>query len=122
VTITAKASTSMVVQQGDGMSVALDPAVTPALRAEGMAREIVSRVQRLRKESGLAVSDRIRLAIAAPAEVQDAVQAHQQWIAGEVLARECIIADVFPASIAWQAEAEVELDGPTARIALSKDS
>ncbi|MFN0099817.1 MAG: isoleucine--tRNA ligase [Gemmatimonadaceae bacterium] len=122
VTITAKASTSMVVQQGDGMSVALDPAVTPALRAEGMAREIVSRVQRLRKESGLAVSDRIRLAIAAPADVQQAVQAHQQWIAGEVLARECIIADVFPASIAWQAEAEVELDGPTARIALSKDS
>ena len=122
VTITAKASTSMVVQQGDGMSVALDPAVTPALRAEGMAREIVSRVQRLRKESGLAVSDRIRLAIAAPAEVQEAVQSHQQWIAGEVLARECIIADVFPASIAWQAEAEVELDGPTARIALSKDS
>ncbi|MCC7001711.1 MAG: isoleucine--tRNA ligase [Gemmatimonadaceae bacterium] len=122
VAITAKASTSMVVQQGDGMSVALDPAVTPALRAEGMAREIVSRVQRLRKESGLAVSDRIRLAIAAPAEVQEAVQSHQQWIAGEVLARECIIADVFPASIAWQAEAEVELDGPTARIALSKDS
>jgi len=122
VTITAKASTSMVVQQGDGMSVALDPAVTPALRAEGMAREIVSRVQRLRKESGLAVSDRIRLAIAAPAEVQEAVQSHQQWIAGEVLARECIVADVFPASIAWQAEAEVELDGPTARIALSKDS
>jgi len=122
VTITARASTSLVVQQGDGMSVALDPAVTPALRAEGMAREVVSRVQRLRKESGLAVSDRIRLAIAAPAAVQEALRPHATWIAGETLARDVVIADGFPVSLAWQAQAEVELDGPTARIALSKDS
>jgi isoleucyl-tRNA synthetase len=121
VTITAKASTTLVVQQGEGMSVALDPAVTPELRAEGMAREVVSRVQRLRKESGLAVSDRIRLVIAAPSDVQDALRAHAQWIATEVLARDCVIADALP-SPAWPATAEVELDGPVARIALSKDS
>jgi isoleucyl-tRNA synthetase len=122
VTITAKAATSLVVQQGDGLSVALDPAVTPALRAEGMAREVVSRVQRLRKESGLAVSDRIRLAVAGTAEVQDALRAHAAWIAGEVLARECVITDALPTTPAWLATAEVELDGPVARIALSKDS
>jgi isoleucyl-tRNA synthetase len=121
VTITATASTSLVVQQGEGMSVALDPALTPELRAEGMAREVVSRVQRLRKESGLAVSDRIRLAIAAPTEVQDALRVHAAWIASEVLARECIIADALPIP-AWPATAEVELDGPMAQIALSKDS
>ena len=121
VAITAKAATALVVQQGDGMSVALDPAVTPALRAEGMAREVVSRVQRLRKESGLAVSDRIRLVIAGPAEVLDALRVHAEWIAGEVLARECRMEAELP-SPAWPATVEVELDGPMVHIALSKDS
>ena len=122
VAISAKASTSMVVQQGEGLSVALDPALTPALRSEGMAREVVSRVQRLRKESGLAVSDRIRLAVATPQEVQDALHAHRAWMAGEVLATEIILADELPAGMVWQAQAEVDLDGPAARIALSKDN
>ncbi len=122
VAITARASTSLVVQQGDGMSVALDPAVTPALRAEALAREVVSRVQRLRKESGLAVSDRIRLVIAGTAEVQEALRAHAQWIAAETLARECVLADALPATPAWPATAEVDLDGVTARIALTKDT
>jgi isoleucyl-tRNA synthetase len=121
VTITAKAATSLVVQQGDGLSVALDPTVTPALRAEGMAREVVSRVQRLRKDSGLAVSDRIRLVVAAEAEVQEAMRAHAAWIAQETLARECVVADALP-SPAWPATAEVDLDGPVARIALTQDS
>ena len=121
VTITARAATSLVVEQGEGLSVALDPTITSALRAEGMAREVVSRVQRVRKEAGLTVSDRIRLAIAAPAEVQEALRPHAAWIAGEVLARECIIADALPMSPPWPTTAEVELDGPTARIALTKE-
>ena len=121
VTITARAATALVVQQGDGCSVALDPAVTPALRAEGIAREVVSRVQRLRKESGLAVSDRIRLAVAAAPDVQAAVRAHEAWIAGEVLARACVIGDALPDSPAWPAVAEVDLDGASARIALIQD-
>ena len=121
VAITARASTSLVVQQGEGLSVALDPTVTPSLRAEGIAREVVSRVQRLRKEAGYAVSDRIRLALAGPMEVQEALRAHTAWIAQEVLARECIIGDALPETSAWPATAEVDLDGPVARIALTKD-
>jgi isoleucyl-tRNA synthetase len=122
VTITARAASSLVVQQGEGISVALDPTVTPELRGEGIAREVMSRVQRLRKEAGLAVSDRIRLAIAGPLDVQEALRAHAAWIAKEVLARECIISDALPATPAWTATADVDLDGPTARIALTKDS
>jgi isoleucyl-tRNA synthetase len=121
VSITARAATSLVVQQQDGISVALDPAVTPSLRAEGMAREVVSRVQRLRKESGLAVSDRIRLAVVASAEVQEALREHSAWIAGETLARDLTLSEALAADSAWQAEAEVELDGPVARIALTKE-
>jgi isoleucyl-tRNA synthetase len=104
------------------LSVALDPALTPALRSEGMAREVVSRVQRLRKEAGLEVSDRIVLAVAAPAAVQDALRSHSAWIAGEVLARELIIGDELPATPAWLAVAEVDLDGLVARVALNKES
>ena len=100
---------------------ALDPTVTPELRAEGMAREVVSRVQRLRKDSGLAVSDRIRLLVVGDAAVQEAMRAHAAWIAQETLARECVIADALPTP-AWPATAEVDLDGAMARIALTKDS
>jgi len=121
VSITARAATSLVVQQGGGVSVALDPTLTQELRAEGMAREVVSRVQRLRKEAGLAVSDRIRLAVAAPAEVQDALRAHEAWMASEVLARELVMVDDLPATPTWQGEADVDLDGSVARIALTKD-
>ena len=121
VTITAKAASSLVLQQGDGLSVALDPTVTPELRAEGMAREVVSRVQRLRKESGLAVSDRIRLAVVAPQEVQDALTPHAAWIGAEVLAVSVAVVGAAPAGV-WEAQAEVDLDGPAVRVALSKEA
>ena len=56
------------------------------LRAEGMAREIINKVQNLRKKSGLEVSDRIALVITGPGQVQDAVLAHGERIRGETLA------------------------------------
>lgn len=121
VAITARAKSDLVVQQLEGLSVALDPAVTPALRSEGLAREIVSRVQRLRKEAGLAVSDRIHLAVAVPAEVLAALDAHRAWIAGETLATELVLGDTLERQVEWLVEAEVELDGPVARIALTKE-
>ena len=99
-------------------AVALDAAITPALRTEGMARELVSRVQRLRKETGLAVSDRIRLEIAGPDAVQAAAEEYRQWIAGETLA----VSVAVGAAIASGSEAvAVELDGATAHIALTRD-
>src|SRR6202020_1028647 len=59
VTIHRRASGPLVVQEDGARFAAIDTTVTPELRAEGIAREIVSRVQRLRKDTGLAVSDRI---------------------------------------------------------------
>ena len=99
-------------------AVALDTTITPALRTEGMAREIVSRVQRLRKETGLAVSDRIRLQVAGPAEVQAAVEAYRVWISGEVLARELVVLDAIAENVG---AVPVELDGATAFIALTRE-
>ena len=73
--------------------VALDPVVTPALAQEGLARELVSRVQRLRKDAGFAVSARIALSLTGDAALLDAARVHQEYIAGETLAREFTIGE-----------------------------
>jgi isoleucyl-tRNA synthetase len=71
----------------DGETVALDLTVTPSLRGEGLAREVVRRIQEARKASGLAVTDRISLRwSAATGELADALAAHGALIADEVLA------------------------------------
>ena len=74
--------------QCDGpLTVALDPTLTPELVEEGLAREFVNRVQNLRKESGLNVSDRIRIRFhAEDAGVAAALARHDATIRGETLA------------------------------------
>ena len=70
-----------------GETVALDLAVSDALRAEGWAREVVRLIQDARKSDGLQVSDRIELRWATPDEdLAAALSAHGELIAGEVLA------------------------------------
>jgi len=66
--------------------IALDLRVSPALAAEGTARDVVRVVQQARRDAGLAVSDRIRLTIGADGAVADAVRAHAGFVAAETLA------------------------------------
>lgn len=120
VLIQRRAVGAFVVQEEAGRFAALDPTVTPALRREGLARELLSRVQRLRKESGLAIADRIRLWVAGDEEVVEAARAHGEWIAAETLAT-----DYFPGELPTGpvlATADVDLDGPAAVIALTRTS
>jgi isoleucyl-tRNA synthetase len=75
------------VASGSGETVALDLAVSPSLRAEGHAREVIRLIQDARKSSGLSVSDRIVVCWASSdAEVAAAIAAHGATIADEVLA------------------------------------
>jgi isoleucyl-tRNA synthetase len=69
-----------------GLTVALDLEVTPDLRLEGLARDVVRLVQDARKAAGLDVTDRIELGLDTSGHVAEAVAAHREWIAGEVLA------------------------------------
>jgi len=75
------------VQSAATFVVALDPDLTPELRAEGLAREVVSRVQRLRKDAGYEYTTRIELGVTGDADVLAAVDAHRDFIQGETLAR-----------------------------------
>ena len=68
--------------------VALETELTPELEREGLAREFVSRVQNLRKETGLEVADRIQVFFRGSEAVQSAVSEHRNFIMGEVLALE----------------------------------
>ncbi len=80
------ATTWLVASDGPYVA-ALDPTIDAVLAAEGLARELVSHTQRLRREAGYAVSDRIALSIAGPAAVVAAVAAHRDFIMSETLAR-----------------------------------
>ena len=94
-----------------GSSVALDLDVTPELRREGLARDLVRAVQDLRKEAGLKVSDRIELAVRAEGEVAGAVQAHRDYLLGETLAVE-----LFGSPQGDGFDTRVDLDGQEVRL------
>ena len=86
VAILEETRTDLAVASDGGCLAALDTEIDEGLRAEGYAREIVNRVQRLRREAGLEVADRIRLGIAGPEALEGAAAAHSEYIAGETLA------------------------------------
>jgi isoleucyl-tRNA synthetase len=116
-TVVRRASGEMVVKEEGGYFAALDPVVTRELRLEGLARELVSRIQKLRKELGFAVSDRITLFVGADAEIQEAMKAFQKWIAEEVLAVRISIGDKIEGTHATHA---FDLDGQSVDVALER--
>jgi isoleucyl-tRNA synthetase len=68
-----------------GVTVLLDTKVSLELLHEGYAREVVSRVQNLRKESGLNVTDRIKISVACDDELRLAIGTHTEYINNETL-------------------------------------
>ncbi|MCA9601115.1 MAG: class I tRNA ligase family protein, partial [Myxococcales bacterium] len=69
-----------------GRVLVLDTRITPELRAEGLAREVVNRIQRARKDMDLAHEARIEVTYQADGELADALTAHAAYIAEETLA------------------------------------
>jgi isoleucyl-tRNA synthetase len=117
VTIIRRASGALAVQEHGGFFAAIDATVTPELWREGQAREVISRVQRMRKEAGLAVSDRIALWLSGNSELKAVIDEHRTWIADEVLATEL----VFDSTGAdTQGKQSIDLDGFTAYVAITR--
>ena len=69
-----------------GITVALDITLSPELKAEGIAREVVNRIQNMRKDSGFEVTDRIVVQIQTTDVISDAIKQFEQYICTEVLA------------------------------------
>ena len=82
------------VARGGNLTVALDITVTDELRMEGVARDLVNRLQNLRKDRGLEVQDKIRIQIEqGNAGVDSAIQAHKAYICQETQAVELSLVD-----------------------------
>ena len=78
----------------DGLlTIALDVELTPALIEEGIARELVNRIQNLRKATGLEITDRIAVRIERQEAINDAVLHFSDYIASQVLANSIELAD-----------------------------
>jgi isoleucyl-tRNA synthetase len=108
------------VVHGDGAyTAALDPSLDDELRQEGLARELVNRIQRLRKDSGLDITDRIALGVFGGKEVRAAAQAFQEFIAGETLAQEYRTAEEGQEAD-FQVFTRVELDEDQVEIGLTR--
>ena len=75
------------------LTVALEVELTPELKKEGMARELINRIQNLRKDNGLEITDRVVVTIAPNAEAEEAVESYGEYIKSQVLANDIIIAN-----------------------------
>mgnify|MGYP004578455065 FL=1 len=96
------------------LTIALDIELTDALVEEGIARELVNRIQNLRKTSGLEITDRITIEIECRDEIAAAVEHCREYIASQVLATSLTLVDKV-------AEPQVlDMDGYTVNINIKK--
>ncbi len=73
------------------LTVALDITVTDALRREGLARELVNRIQNVRKANGYEITDKVNVKVLSSEQIDDAVEEYTAYIANQVLAANLII-------------------------------
>ena len=117
VTVERLVASDWLVQSAGSFVAALDPTLTDDLRREGIARELVNRIQRLRKDAGYSYATRIAIAIDGPQAVQEAVQLHGDFIRSETLARRIYLG--APAGPPDRSE-DVAIDDHTVTIAVER--
>jgi isoleucyl-tRNA synthetase len=100
----------------DNLTVALDITVTPELQDEGNARELVNRIQKIRKESGLELTDRIVVKIEEYEPLKSAIINFSDYICTEILADNIqLVPDI-------QSGTEIEVNEATLKVLISKNS
>ena len=104
--ITAQDIPGWLVATEGGITVALDITITDVLKAEGIARELVNRVQNLRKDSGLEVTDRIHIVLSTTDAIREAIEANKAYICTEVLADAIDFNETSDAALVTDIESE----------------
>ena len=97
--ITAQDIPGWLVSAEGNLTVALDVTISEELKAEGIARELVNRVQNLRKDSGLEVTDRILLKVDTNELNQSAISANKDYVCNEVLANDVLFESLENAAL-----------------------
>ncbi len=95
VEISSKDIEGWLVANSEGITVALDVTLTDELRKEGIARELVNRIQNARKDSGFEVTDKIKLTFLSLEELQQAISANEDYIKTETLTNELVFVDAL---------------------------
>jgi isoleucyl-tRNA synthetase len=115
VEIVEKSPEGLVGETFGGYAVALDTRLSEELVLEGLARELVNRIQNLRKESGFLVTDRIRLAIEGTPAVAKTLQQFGGYIQKETLTDQ--LADRLPDA---EASVEVNVNGEKVKLSVGR--
>ena len=114
VEITSQDIPGWLVANANGITVALDITLTPALKEEGMARELVNRIQNLRKDSGFEVTDKIEVVLQRDGELEQAIENNKGYVCSETLTRSLTFTDVL------EEGTELEFDDIKTKILISK--
>ena len=96
------------------MTVALDVTISEPLRAEGIARELVNRIQNLRKDSGFEVTDRIEVFLQADENIENAIKLNLEYIKIETLTDELHLVEQLDKGI------EVSFDAISSKLHIQK--
>lgn len=103
----------LVAASENGITIALATELTPELEGEGFARELVSKIQNLRKEKGFDVTDRIRVVCSVPEKREAALEVNRAYICEETLA---VAFETGPA----ENGAEADVNGESCRISVER--
>ena len=96
----------LVTNEGN-VTVALDVTLTPELKNEGMARELINRIQNIRKSSDFEITDKVRVELSDTPSVRAALETFKDYISAQVLAEEISLAD----NIEGDNITELDIDG-----------
>ena len=102
------------VANSNGITVALDITISDELRKEGIARELINRIQNIRKDSGFEVTDKITVKMEKNTQVEEAVLANESYIKSETLTESLIFVTTI------ENGAEIEFDDIKTSILISK--
>src|SRR5262249_47046269 len=120
VILTMRAPEGYSVEREGAHAVALDLAIDAELREEGYAREIVHAVQNARKAAGLAVEDRIGLALDGDPALLEAAEAYRAYLAAETLAVTLELGTGAIEAVTWDHAQQARIEGRELEIALRR--